>query len=200
MSKNLLIIFTRNPELGKVKTRLAKTIGNQAALSIYTFLLNHTQTITKEISATKQVYYSEEIWEDDVWDSSIFEKKLQSGSDLGERMHKAIKKGFDDGFTNIVLIGSDMYDISQADIEHAFSCLKNNNFVIGPAEDGGYYLIGMNKLHPTVFTNITWGTHTVLDKTLEHLKNESFTLVSLKNDIDTYEDLKDIAVFQPYLK
>ncbi len=200
MSKNLLIIFTRNPELGKVKTRLAKTIGNQAALSIYTFLLNHTQAITKEISASKQVYYSEEIWENDIWDSSIFEKKLQSGSDLGERMHNAIKKGFDDGFTNIVLIGSDMYDISQADIEHAFSCLKNNNFVIGPAEDGGYYLIGMNKLHPTVFTNITWGTHTVLDKTLEHLTNESFTLVSLKNDIDTYEDLKDIAVFQPYLK
>ncbi len=200
MSKNLLIIFTRNPELGKVKTRLAKTIGNQAALSIYTFLLNHTQAITKEISASKQVYYSEEIWENDIWDSSIFEKKLQSGSDLGERMHNAIKKGFDDGFTNIVLIGSDMYDINQVDIEHAFSCLKNNNFVIGPAEDGGYYLIGMNKLHLTVFTNITWGTYTVLDKTLEHLKNESFTLVSLKNDIDTYEDLKDIAIFQPYLK
>lgn len=200
MNKNLLIIFTRNPELGKVKTRLAKTIGDQAALSIYTFLLKHTQSVTQEVPATKQVYYSEKIWEMDLWDNSIYDKKLQSGKDLGARMHQAFKEGFEAGFKNIVLIGSDLYDLKQEDIELAFSSLKNNNFVVGPAEDGGYYLIGMKMLHPTLFSNINWGTSTVFSSTIEHLKNETYKLLSTKNDIDTFKDIKDIAVFLTYLK
>ena len=81
-SDNLLLIFTRNPELGKCKTRLAATVGDNSALEIYKFLLRHTVSITEHLSFDKQVYYSEEIWEEDVWDTTIFDKKAQKGIDL----------------------------------------------------------------------------------------------------------------------
>ena len=103
-STNLLLIFTRNPELGKCKTRLAATVGDQAALDIYNFLLQHTAKVTSQLSCDKAVYYSEEIWQDDVWDANTYEKKLQEGSDLGEKMINAFKEGFAAGYKNIIVI------------------------------------------------------------------------------------------------
>ncbi|WP_236564531.1 TIGR04282 family arsenosugar biosynthesis glycosyltransferase [Maribacter litoralis] len=199
-SKNLLLIFTRNPELGKGKRRLAATIGDQAAFNIYKFLLDHTVTITKNLYAEKQVYYSEEIWEDDIWDNKKFAKKLQSGDDLGARMANAFQEGFQNEYQKIIIIGSDMLDLSQEDLEAAFKALKKNDFVIGPAEDGGYYLLGMKKFMPELFKNKSWGTETVLKDTLADLENETTTLLETKNDVDYYEDIKDIDAFAPFLK
>ena len=88
-SKNALIIFTRNPELGKCKTRLATTVGDQNALAIYKFLLAHTVKITRNLSADIYVYYSEQIRDTDSWDNSIYRKKQQHGENLGIRMHNA---------------------------------------------------------------------------------------------------------------
>ncbi len=200
VSKNLLLIFTRNPELGKCKTRLAVTIGDQSALEIYKFLLNHTAELTQDVNAVKQVWYSEEIWTDDIWDTTFFDKRLQQGGDLGIRMANAFQEGFASGFERIIIIGSDMYDLGKSDIEDAFELLKTKDFVIGPAEDGGYYLLGMNAFNANVFQNKTWGTETVLKDTLNDLKNENVQLLEERNDIDLYEDIKDIEVFQPYLK
>ncbi|MEP2057264.1 MAG: TIGR04282 family arsenosugar biosynthesis glycosyltransferase [Maribacter litoralis] len=199
-SKNLLLIFTRNPELGKGKRRLAATIGDQAAFNIYKFLLDHTVTITKNLYAEKQVYYSEEIWEDDIWDNKKFAKKLQSGNDLGARMANAFQEGFQKEYQKIIIIGSDMLDLSQEDLEAAFKALEKNDFVIGPAEDGGYYLLGMKKFMPELFKNKSWGTETVLKDTLADLENETTTLLETKNDVDYYEDIKDIDAFAPFLK
>lgn len=199
-SKNLLLIFTRNPELGKCKTRLAATVGDQNALDIYKFLLNHTVALTKDVNAAKQVWYSEEIWENDIWDTGIFDKKLQRGADLGVRMAHAFQEGFAAGFQRIIIIGSDMYDLDQTDIDLAFSQLKQNNFVIGPAEDGGYYLLGMTKFLPQIFQHKKWGTETVYKDTLDDLKNENVHLTEMRNDIDLFEDIKDIDAFQPFLK
>ncbi len=199
-SKNLLLIFTRNPELGKCKTRLAATVGGQAALDIYNFLLNHTVQITKNLTTDKIVYYSEEIWKNDIWDINTFDKKLQKGLDLGERMSNAFKNGFEQGYQKIIIIGSDMYDLSQEDIENAFLKLSDNDYVIGPAEDGGYYLLGMTKWNKNLFKNKEWGTQTVLNDTLNTLKNEKKQLLETKNDVDYYEDIKDIDVFQQFLK
>ncbi|WP_430429635.1 TIGR04282 family arsenosugar biosynthesis glycosyltransferase [Maribacter litoralis] len=199
-SKNLLLIFTRNPELGKGKRRLAATIGDQAALDIYKYLLDHTVTITKNLYAEKQVYYSEEIWEDDIWDNKKFAKKLQSGDDLGARMANAFQEGFQNEYQKIIIIGSDMLDLSQEDLEAAFKALEKNDFVIGPAEDGGYYLLGMKKFMPELFKNKSWGTETVLKDTLADLENETTTLFETKNDVDYYEDIKDIDAFAPFLK
>ena len=199
-SNNLLLIFTRNPELGKGKRRSAATVGDQAAFDIYKFLLAHTVAITKNLYAEKQVYYSEEIWNNDVWDNSKFDKKIQIGDDLGIRMANAFQEGFHNEYQKIIIIGSDMLDLSQDDLEDAFKALEKNDFVVGPAEDGGYYLLGMKKFMPELFKNKSWGTETVLKDTLADLKNETTALLETKNDVDYYEDIKDIEAFAPFLK
>ncbi len=140
-NKNLLIIFTRNPELGKCKTRLAATVGDEAALNIYSFLLEHTVAITKDLAVEKQVHYSVKIRKNDLWDKSVYSKNKQEGPDLGMRMHYAFEQGFEQGYKNIIIIGSDMFDMNQTDLEVAFEALNRSNFVIGPATDGGYYLL-----------------------------------------------------------
>lgn len=192
MHKNLLLIFTRNPELGKVKTRLAKTVGPKTALEIYTFLLEKTRLEASTVNADKAVYYSVKIRENDCWDATIFEKHQQKGNDLGERMQNAFEKGFKDGYKNIIIIGSDLYDLSSKAIDAAFSDLDTQDAVIGPAEDGGYYLLGLKKLHTSVFRDKEWGTSSVEKETLNNLKAYHVKRLEIKNDIDVYEDITSI--------
>ncbi|RKS55108.1 hypothetical protein BC962_0064 [Gillisia mitskevichiae] len=199
-SKNLLLIFTRNPELGKVKTRLAKDVGDQTAFDIYKFLLDHTLTITKTLAVTKEVYYSEKIHNNDIWDEALYNKKLQKGKDLGERMKNAFASGFKNGYTNIIIIGSDMYDMSSEDLMLAFQKLEETDYVIGPAEDGGYYLLGMRKLNSVIFEDKEWGTQTVLKDTLQDLDQESKTLLAVKNDVDYFSDIKEHRAFQHFFQ
>ncbi len=199
-TKDLLLIFTRNPELGKVKTRLAKDVGDEAALQIYKFLLKHTVLVTKDLDVHKEVWFSEGIEEDQLWDPSVYSKKLQKGKDLGARMQHAFETGFEQGFRNIIIIGSDMYDLETTDLENAFSTLKNKEYVIGPAADGGYYLLGMRNPEPKIFQNKEWGTSTVLHETLNDLKGKNIVLTDLRNDVDIYEDIKDHEDFQQFFK
>lgn len=187
--KNALIIFTRNPELGKCKTRLAQTIGNEAALNIYKHLLNHTSCITKNVNADKFVFYSENMIENDIWDTSTFTKKLQKGNDLGERMMNAFTEIFNLGYHNVIIIGSDLLDLNTEIIDEAYNNLETLNYVIGPAKDGGYYLLGMNTLNTILFENKIWGSSSVLKNTLEDLQSKSVFLLEELNDIDTFEDI-----------
>ena len=200
MSKNLLIVFTRNPELGKVKTRLAKTIGNATALKIYIFLLERTRDIAVQVSADKAVYYSVKVRENDIWDTNNFQKHQQVGEDLGIRMLHAFKNGFKAGYEKVMIIGSDLYDLTAETIENAFIALKDNEVVIGPAEDGGYYLLGMNSLEEKVFKNKNWGTETVRKNTLEELKDKKVFLLGELNDVDVFEDIEHHPAFQTFLK
>jgi len=199
-SKNLLLIFTRNPELGKCKTRLAATVGDETALDIYKFLLQRTASITKDLRVVKEVYYSMAIWKNDVWDNQAYTKKLQQGEDLGERMGNAFRSGFESGFEKIIIIGSDMYDLNTADLKNAFKILNDSDYVVGPAQDGGYYLLGMKVFDENLFKAKLWGTETVLQHTLNDLKNKKVELLETKNDIDVYEDIENMKVFQPYIK
>ena len=199
-SKNLLLIFTRNPEFGKVKTRLARDIGHQAALDIYKFLLAHTVKICTPLDTEKAVYYSEEIPNNDLWNATVFQKKKQVGEDLGERMQNAFAEGFHLGYSKIIIIGSDLYDIETKDLEQAFKVLNNHEIVIGPAEDGGYYLLGMKQLHPKLFKNKNWGTATVLQDTINELKKSNYKLLEKRNDVDLYSDIKDHPAFIPFFK
>lgn len=198
-NKNLLLIFTRNPELGKVKKRLAKKIGEKPALDIYLFLLEHTARITKNLPFDKQVWYSEEIEKDDFWEGSIYDKKLQTGGGLGERMENAFRQGFAAGAKHIIIIGSDLFEISQKDLEKAFSALERAAYVIGPAEDGGYYLLGMKSLNSALFKEKSWGTATVFEETLKNIENQHITILERRNDIDVFEDIKDHPVFQKFI-
>jgi rSAM/selenodomain-associated transferase 1 len=199
MNKNLIIIFTRNPELGKVKTRLAKDIGTENALEIYKILLNHTFEIVANINTQKWIFYSENINEDQLFDEN-FEKKLQKGNDLGEKMKNAFEEGFNAGFQKIVIIGSDLIDLENSDFKLAFESLDTNDVVIGPALDGGYYLLGLKENYHQIFNDKKWGTDTVLEDTLNDFKNQKVKLLNVKNDIDTIEDIKNIQIFKKYLK
>lgn len=199
ISKNLLIIFTKNPELGKCKTRLAKSIGDISALKVYKYLLQHTAKVTQEITANKEVFYNQTPIENDNFSSAYFSKKTQTGADLGEKMSNAFQEGFSNKYEKIVIIGSDLYDLETKDIQEAFLQLEKSDYVIGPAKDGGYYLLGMKKFTPKIFQQINWSTSTVLEETLQLLKNKKVVLLQEKNDIDTIEDIKHINVFQQYI-
>lgn len=198
-SKKALIIFTRNPELGKVKTRLAKSVGDESALEIYKFLLKHTVAITKNLNVDKYVFYSENIHRDDIWDPEIFRKKLQTGTDLGEKMQNAFSELFEMGYEKVLIVGSDIFELGQSDIENAFEVLQTTETVIGPATDGGYYLLGMKERNAALFQNKNWGTSTVLEETLADLRQKKYVLLEERNDVDYYQDIKEIDAFQQFL-
>ncbi len=189
MKTDALIIFTRNPELGKVKTRLAKTIGDEKALEVYTHLLLHTMNQTRLLTCDKFVFYDTSIIKNDIWPETIYHKKIQSGEDLGEKMYRAFELLFNMGYKNCMIVGSDLFDLKKEIIDVAFQKLQKNDAVIGPAEDGGYYLLGLKKLNSALFKNKVWGTSTVLADTLKDLNRQSVYLLETLNDIDTFEDL-----------
>lgn len=197
--EKLLLIFTKNPVAGKVKTRLAKDLGNDKALEIYNFLLDHSAKFTSSVNAAKQVHYSDSVNNNDIWNNEMYSKKKQFGEDLGERMQNAFQNGFKESYERIIIIGSDMYDIDSNDIENAFQELENHEYVIGPAEDGGYYLFGMKSLNSDVFKDKEWGTSSVLKDTLKDLSNEDVKLLETRNDVDLLDDIKDHPAFQKYI-
>lgn len=186
--KQLLIIFVKNIKLGKVKTRLAKTIGDEGAFEVYSQLVQITEKATENIAVDTVIYFSDTIINSN-WNT--VHKKVQSGNDLGERMCNAFIDGFKQGYESIVLIGSDLPEISTAIILNGFAVLEKKELVFGPAEDGGYYLIGMNSLNHILFENKPWSQPNLLNITLNELEinNIGFSLIETLNDIDTFEDL-----------
>jgi len=190
--KNQLIIFAKNPVLGKVKTRLASTIGDKKALEVYKELLDHTCSIASKVDVEKKVYYSDFINNDDLWNNANFEQELQHGNDLGKRMSNAFKETFKSFNGKVVVIGTDCKELSTEIIDQAFSGLEYADIVIGPALDGGYYLIGMKSLEEKIFENIDWSTSAVLEQTIDKIdtKRLSFLLLKTLSDIDNEHDLK----------
>lgn len=188
MSKNLLIVFVKNIILGKVKTRLAKTIGDVGAFNIYSELFSITERESQKANIDRHIYFSDVIipskWEGDL-------KFVQEGENLGEKMKNAFQHGFDEGYENIILIGSDLPNISKEIIESGFDALQDNDVTFGPALDGGYYLIGLSKMNASIFEDKPWSQSTLLDVTLHQLSEQqsSVSLLTPLNDIDTFEDL-----------
>ncbi|MEM1408692.1 MAG: TIGR04282 family arsenosugar biosynthesis glycosyltransferase, partial [Bacteroidota bacterium] len=154
---NLLIVFCKNPVLGKVKTRLAKSIGDERALAVYKKLLEHTYRVANECTGDYAVYYSDYVNKNDLWAEASY-KALQYGGDIGERMSNAISDGLTRGYLSVVLIGADIYELSSEVIDKAFFALKSNDVVLGPAKDGGYYLFGMKKPCPELFQLKKWSS------------------------------------------
>jgi len=190
-SDNLIMIFIRNPELGKVKTRLAKTLGDEKALHIYNLLLNHTNKVSKDLNADKAVFYSDYIDSNDQWQNDGFIQLTQIGNELGEKMTNAFLKAFNMGYKKAIIIGSDCFDLSENILSEAFTILNEKEVVLGPAKDGGYYLIGMKTFYPSLFQNKIWSTENVLQDTLLDLLrlNVSFKLLPTLSDIDEEKDL-----------
>ena len=187
-----LIIFVRPPELGKVKTRLAKTIGDERALAVYRLLLNHTLQITKPLLFQKFIYYADSIVENDQWNQPGYIKRKQFGNDLGEKMQHAFDELFAEGFEKVLIIGSDCYQLQTSTIEKAVDQLHTHSVVLGPTYDGGYYLLGMNAFIPALFENKTWSTDQVLTESIADLTplNTSYSLLETLHDVDEEADLE----------
>ncbi|MBK6263624.1 TIGR04282 family arsenosugar biosynthesis glycosyltransferase [Marivirga sp. S37H4] len=193
-NNRLLIIFVKNPELGKCKTRLAATIGDEKALQFYQQMLERTKEVATSANSQKAVYYSSFIDENDLWPNEVFSKHLQIKGELGIKMSQAFENSFKAGYTSVCIIGSDCYELDTKTINEAFKVLENKQAVIGPSTDGGYYLLGMNQLIPGVFENKEWSTATVSAETLNDFEqlNISYSKLKVLTDIDTEEDLKTI--------
>lgn len=183
-----LIIFIKNLVPGKVKTRLAKDAGDTTALEIYKNLMDHTRLVVSHIDATRLLFYSDRVERLDSWPERKYSKNLQTGDDLGERMFNAFKQATE--YDKKIIIGSDCPGITPALIEEAFTALDYHDVVIGPAVDGGYYLIGMNNLIPEVFQNIPWSTDQVLFETIKILQQKRllYKLLTPLRDVDSLED------------
>lgn len=191
--KALLIIFYRNPVLGKVKSRLAATVGNAKALHIYLTLADHTKSITQNLQVDRVVYYSDNVEDQDTWSDSLFQKKIQTGTDLGERMASAFLAGFTSGFESICIIGTDCFELTGAILEEGFNKLQTYGAVIGPARDGGYYLLGMNSFHREFFKNKIWSSDTVRKNTVSDFNTLGLSYYQLPvlTDVDEEKDLPD---------
>lgn len=197
--ENLVIVFAKNPELGKCKTRLAKSIGDEKALEVYKELLKHTAKTIGNVNASRAVFYSEEIQKKDIWNDNLFQKQVQIEGHLGEKIQAAFEWGFDQGYSKICIVGSDLFELETSDIEKAFHELEQNDAVFGPANDGGYYLMGMTRFYKKAFLDKAWSTETVLGKTVEDLKGLNIAFLETKTDIDTVEDLMKHPEFHYYI-
>lgn len=191
-----LIIFIKNPVLGKVKTRLAATVGKRKALDIYQQLLFHTHAITRQLSCQKHLFYSHFIpTQPDNWENDRYQKQLQTPTpNLGKRMADAFEQVLKNA-TKVIIIGSDCNQLSTNIIEQAFLQLDTHDVVVGPATDGGYYLLGMKKKHHLFFANKQWSTATVCADTLNDCQKLALScyLLPTLSDVDTYQDWQNIC-------
>ena len=187
-----LIVFVRHPELGKVKTRLAKVIGDEKALEVYRLLLDRTRQVTLSLNCRKFIYYADGIPEHDQWTDPGYTKRQQFGNDLGERMANAFRELFEQGFKRALIIGSDCYQLRTTILNDAIAFLDEQHAVIGPTFDGGYYLLGMNHFIPELFKDKAWSTAQVCEQTIGNLNElfQSFTLLEKLHDVDCEADLK----------
>lgn len=191
-----LIVFAKEPKAGKVKTRLIPSLGIESATELYQELLTRTlNTAVKTKLSDIQLWISGDIehqYFKQFKDKNYFNYFSQSGEDLGQRMFNA----FDSALKTspyAVLIGSDCPSLSICDLSAAMTSLrKGKDVVLGPAKDGGYYLIGLKKNIPELFANMSWGEESVLSETCARINrlNLDLELLQERNDIDRESDLE----------
>jgi rSAM/selenodomain-associated transferase 1/rSAM/selenodomain-associated transferase 2 len=191
-----LIIFARFPLPGKVKTRLARDIGDERAAEFYRSSAEHVFQESARLSERVQRYLfyadahdSKEIQN---WAGTQFNFVAQVGSNIGERLEHAFGTVFEHGSQKAIVLATDVPGISADIIDEAFRALDSCDTVLGPCPDGGYYLLGMKRLHKELFTDIPWSTNEVLNKTLNVMRKLGLTvsLLPALADIDTEEDLQ----------
>jgi rSAM/selenodomain-associated transferase 1 len=183
-----LIIFLRFPEVGKVKSRLAETLGHETAFKIYLELSEITLQLAKSVTIPVYLFYTGGL--PDFKDRyPTFHYLQQAEGDLGEKMMDAFQYVLD-RHHKAIIIGSDCPYISNTDLFLAIELQDTHDVVLGPSTDGGYYLLGCKKMHPLLFDSIAWSTSSVLDQTIEKIKQSglSYSLLQTLSDIDTEED------------
>lgn len=202
MSGDHLIVMARPPVPGKVKSRLAAEVGDKKALEIYEQLLNRTATMLKTLPESTKVTIS---WSEpcpssiraDMFNDCTHSEWTQPESDLGVRMSETMKRSVKEGFDKTILIGVDCPDLKREDMARAFELLNTTPVVIGPAEDGGYYLIGSTQVYPALFPMIEWGSDAVFSETVASLNSDSvpYSLLAKKADIDRKSDWDKLITY-----
>ncbi|MGK7875641.1 MAG: TIGR04282 family arsenosugar biosynthesis glycosyltransferase [Xenococcaceae cyanobacterium] len=195
-TRERLIIFTRYPEPGTTKTRMIPALGAEGAAKLQRQMTEHTlmqgRKLQGDRSLSVEVHFAggnQQLMRD--WLGSDLVYRKQDEGDLGQRMKSAFEASFAAGMTGVVTIGIDCPDVNGTLMTEAFEALHQHDLVLGPAADGGYYLIGLGRLIPELFTGISWGTSEVLAKTKGIAQKLQLTVhyLSLLNDVDRPEDL-----------
>lgn len=196
---NCILLFVKSPATGRVKTRLAAEIGQEAAVGLYKcFVEDLLATVEKFGGDFVLCFHPPEAKSDLLqWLGEQYSYTPQAGNGLGERLKNAFADAFEQGFSKVVAIGSDSPDLPEDYLRQAFERLESHDAVIGPSSDGGYYLIGFSEVSfvADAFDDIAWSTSTVCDQTRTRLKTLelNFHLLPLWHDVDTRSDLKSLA-------
>jgi len=194
----LILLFIKAPLRGQVKSRLAAVLGQVAALELYrNFVLDILASIETSGIPCRVCYHPPESGETvKDWLGNHLRFMPQEGNDIGERMERAFRRVFAEGASRAVLIGSDIPDLTPEMLSDALVSLSESGAVIGPAKDGGYYLIGFRRemFFPDIFRGIAWSTDTVFRKTLQIFEraHQQVSVLPLWRDMDTVEDLKEL--------
>ncbi len=192
-----LLIFAKTPVQGKVKTRLARGVGEERALKIYIHLLEHTIQVAQLSGLKTEIWLAEENTEHPFFDRFNLDLKRQQGTDLGQRMYHAFEKSFaEQADSPVIIIGSDCPGLNEEVLTEACEQLKKHDAVFGPASDGGYYLIGLKKANRDLLVGKAWSHGNVLKEALKELEklNLDHHLLPELSDVDREEDwlrLKD---------
>lgn len=191
MSADQLVIFVKAPRLGTVKTRLAASLGARAALAAHCALVETLFTQLAALAGVEVRFTPDEaLAEITTWLAPAWTARPQGPGDLGARLQRAFREHFTAGASRVVVIGSDCPDITVGDIQAAWAALSERDVVLGPATDGGYWLVGLRKPQPGLFGGISWSTALVLGQTLRHAQRRGLSVRLLRKlgDVDTAGD------------
>lgn len=188
-----ILLFLKAPRAGFVKTRLAQQIGQDRALATYKALVERQISALKDEGRT-EIHYTpaDALPEFTSWldESAIYYPQCEGG--LGSRLSNAVADAFKRGASSVICIGGDCPNLNRSHIEHTSELLsQNSDLVIGPSEDGGYYLIGMNRLHPELFVDIPWSQPDTLKATIKKAEDLDLrtSLLETLYDVDEASEL-----------
>ncbi len=202
--RDRLIIFSRYPEPGKTKTRMIPVLGEVGAANLQRQMTEHTlkqvRKLQRDRSFSLQIYFTggnQSLMQDWLGTDAALSYQQQSQGDLGQRMFSAFAQSFSEGSERVVIIGTDCPEIDAEILAQAFDLLSDRDLVLGPAKDGGYYLIGLRYLFAQLFTGIPWGTSEVFLKTQSVAQQLGLRIATLAvlADIDRPEDLERFPLF-----
>ncbi len=193
-SRSVYGVLLRYPEPGIVKSRLSKGIGEERAAEIYREMAEGVlrRTRPQEDGYERIIFFSPPDGREKVEEWIPGERLApQSGEDIGRIMDNAFMEMFASGAEKAILTGTDIPELDRSIVSQGFSELERSDVVIGPAKDGGYYLIGLKSAQPALFRGISWGTGMVLQKTLSRIRKSNLTFCLMRElcDLDRVEDL-----------
>ncbi len=196
MQKDTLILFIKYPDRGEVKSRLAGSIGEERARTLYRFFVEDLLDTLSVQEIRLRLYFEPRDAKDDVsrWLGNRYDLFPQRRGDLGEKMREAFEETFQQGYHSALLIGSDVPDLPADIFKQGFDALSVHDAVLGPSMDGGYYLIGFrdDTFRPEIFEGMPWSANAVFQKTLEVFiaLGDMVHILPPWRDIDVIEDLK----------